>query len=188
MKTTAARDWMRVALTLVGATMAYNVIEAVVESDAGSYEATVTGSCGDIILVSAEVVVLRLPRVLVGPSDADVCEGETVTLSVSALDARGYVWRHDGVVVDGANGSAVVLDPVSPADAGEWQVEVLGDCGSVLPPPVDVQVSETCGFRFVRGDCNQDRRVDISDAINELDWLFRQGTRSEGRPRRSAAG
>lgn len=63
------------------------------------------------------------------PADVTACPGGPVILSVQTDgDAFGYQWTLDGVPINGATGSSLVINAAGPEDAGAYRVSVFGEC------------------------------------------------------------
>jgi hypothetical protein len=77
------------------------------------------------------------PIIATQPSNQVAFDGGTATFNVVASDALGYQWRKDGFdLVDGGNISGattdtLVIDPVSFADEGTYDVVITGLCADV---------------------------------------------------------
>ena len=64
-----------------------------------------------------------------------------------------------------------------------WRWRVVRNNGNLTVRPDDPMyfgfyyddVDPSCGSHFLRGDCNDDGSVDLSDAVCTLDWLFLGG-------------
>jgi len=87
------------------------------------------------------------PTVIVGPSDADVFEGQQALFQVLAAGRNGvtYLWRRDGVAIPGAFDSHFQTAPTTPSDdgavfsvvvtnGGAASVESAGALLTVRPP------------------------------------------------------
>ncbi len=73
-----------------------------------------------------------LPVITQQPQSADVCEGSSVTFSVSATGTNlTYQWRKDGEDIPGATSSSYTISSVSSSDVGNYDCVVSNDCGSV---------------------------------------------------------
>ncbi len=73
------------------------------------------------------------PAISLQPASETSYDGETVTLSVE-VDGQGpfeYQWKKDGVDIDGANDSQLVIDNASGANDGDYTVTVTSTAGSV---------------------------------------------------------
>jgi hypothetical protein len=128
-------QWKR-GTTNVGTGATLN-IASVSAGDAGTYTVTITNSFGTI---TSEAVTLTAtdgpvgPAITTQPSGAALEEGGSATLSVVATGNTPltYVWKKDGVVIDGApNASVLQLTGLTSEDAGTYTVEISNSVGSV---------------------------------------------------------
>lgn len=73
------------------------------------------------------------PELSVDLADVRVLEGGTATLSVTAAGSPPltFAWKKDGVAIEGAEGSQLILNEVAEEDAGEYMVTVSNDGGSI---------------------------------------------------------
>ena len=92
-------------------------------------------------------------------------DGEFRELPDYVVEAPDYHLRPDSPCIDSGTREA------APASDLEENVRPCG-------PGVDIGAFEMGGcapFRFLRGDCNGDANVDLSDAVCTLNWLFAGG-------------
>jgi hypothetical protein len=73
------------------------------------------------------------PQILATPVGAPVCPGASYTMSV---EVEGnvpllYQWFHAGTLIPGAIEPSYTISDFEPADAGEYYVEVVNNCGIV---------------------------------------------------------
>ncbi len=80
------------------------------------------------------------------PTDVTACSGGIVRLSVGAggTSPIQMQWRKDGVNVPGGTSSILTLDPLSPSDAGTYDVVVTNAEGSSTSDPAVLAVAD-CG-------------------------------------------
>lgn len=69
------------------------------------------------------------PVIVTQPSSQTAVRGANVTFTVAATNAQEYQWRRNGVVIAGANGSSLILNNITTADAGAYDVEVRNTAG-----------------------------------------------------------
>ncbi len=124
-------QWRRDGVGLVGASdPTYDVI-AVSIADAGEYDVVVSNAVGSVVSAPAIVTVDSAPAVVAAPVDQSVCLGASATFTVAVTEApTSYEWYRDGVSL-GLHGTELTIPVVSPADFGEYVVEVSAACGSV---------------------------------------------------------
>ncbi len=79
----------------------------------------------------ALLVVQGVPVIMSPPSSTASCFGDSVALSVSAINATSYQWRKGGVDIPGATSSFLLLKALSPSDTGSYSVVLTNKCGSV---------------------------------------------------------
>ncbi len=139
---------------LPGETTDTLVIDPVTALDAGSYTVVVSNECGSVESAPAVLTVETVPSIDTDPVDADVCEGDTVMLSVVASGAGpfSYQWRKDGIDLAGETADTLALGPVLVGDAGDYDVVVSNSCGSVTSAAATVTVAPL--YRFRTGNVN----------------------------------
>ena len=110
------------------------------------YRVVVGGTCTPGVTSDAGLLTIQQAPVITGqPSNQVVCEGSTVTFSVSAVGTGlTYQWSKGGVDIGGATSASLVLSSVSAADAGSYRVLVKGTCNTtgVLSSAVTLTVNE----------------------------------------------
>jgi hypothetical protein len=72
------------------------------------------------------------PSLLAGPSNQTVAAGESVSFTVTALDATAYQWRLGGHKIVDATNAAYVISSVAAAEAGLYSVEATNPYGSIV--------------------------------------------------------
>ena len=146
--------------SIAGAHGATLVVGPLSVTDAGAYDVIVTGLCGETVtsdpanlFVGQSVVIFNQPHGL------NACAG---TLQLLQVDATGtppltYQWRKNGVALSGQTSQLMVFNPITPVNAGSYDVIVTGvDC-SLQSAAAQVVVYTKLG------DLNLDGRVDLSD-------------------------
>ena len=88
---------------------------------------------------------LSLPRLLAAPVGGTVSEGARMVFTASAVGvpAPSYQWRHNGTLISGASDATLVLDPVQPADTGNYTVSAINAAGSVTSAVAALLVQTT---------------------------------------------
>lgn len=101
-------------------------------SQAGNYKAVVTGDCSSATSAEAVLLVGQTTTMATHPSNATVCEGETVNLTASANGAGiiSYQWKKGGVNIAGATSPILTFNNILTTDAGNYTVEASATCGS----------------------------------------------------------
>ncbi len=115
------------------------VIEGLSDHVATAVEQAADGQ----FLVAIEGRVVRTgplpPEITVQPEPVAVTVGEPISLSVEAPEATAFQWRVDGVPIAGQTGAMLQLASATLADAGFYDVEVIGDAATTtVPVRVDV--------------------------------------------------
>ena len=131
-QTNVTYQWYRDGEIIPNATSASYMIEEADESDEAAYTVVVSNTCHDVTSVAANVDVLFLdpPTLTMDlPSSVAQCEGEPVTLSVTANQTGlTYHWYHDGALIPGATGKTYTIPAMHAADAGAYYVLVANAC------------------------------------------------------------
>lgn len=136
-------QWRKNGADIPGANADSYSIPSVTVADTGEYDVVVTNANSQAISQDAVVVVAVQPAVDVHPQTQTACELEAVTLSVTASGAAlNYQWRVDNVDIPGATGDTLVLDPVSLADAGDYDVVVTNICGTATSSVAVLTIDE----------------------------------------------
>ncbi len=136
-------QWFVDGSPIAGATSASFDVAAAATADAGNYTVEVSNACGTVTSGGGNLSVLTPPSVT-DPADADVCEGDPISMSVTASGSSPftYQWRRDGVDIPGATMSSFDIPSPVASDAGSYDVVVSNDCGSVTSGSANVTVGE----------------------------------------------
>lgn len=96
-----------------------------------TYTVTVTNAANCSATASATISIGTATSISTQPVSQTACTGSNVTFNVIASGTNlSYVWKRGNTTV-GTNSSSLVLSGVSALDAGNYTVEVTGDCGVV---------------------------------------------------------
>ena len=157
-------QWQKDSATLIdggsisGATNGALTISSLSVADAGWYSVIVTGPAGAITSAPTQVTVQAPPEILSGPHAVTALRGSRVELTVSAAgSALSYQWQYEGLDVEGATNSTMVLDDVQPYNAGRYVAVIRNDVGSINSTParlnvlVPPQVMEFLGISTLPG-------------------------------------
>jgi hypothetical protein len=153
-------QWRKDTSDIGGATSDTLTLSNVTSGDAGDYDVVVSNACGSQTSAVAVIEVGTAPVISADPQSQSVCPGGSVTLSVAATGngTLTYEWRLDGNTIAGATGATYEINPVTPADLGNYDVLVTGDCGTV--PSAVATVSQGSSSS---GDLDCDGDVDLGD-------------------------
>jgi hypothetical protein len=120
--------WFKGPALFLGTNSSITIADVTAES-AGTYTVVVTGACGTPITNSAVLVVNSDTLVTVPPSNSTNCPGTTANFSVNATGtALTYQWYAGTNLLANQTNSTLTLSNVSPADAGCYNVVVVGAC------------------------------------------------------------
>ena len=121
-------------------------------TDAAFYSVRITNAFGSVTSQVARLFVPD-PFIRVQPASLPALPGQTVTFSVTAGGTAPltYQWRHDGLPLDGAASSALVLTNVQSSDAGAYDVVVTNSQGSIVSSPALMSVNLAAATSFNPG-------------------------------------
>jgi hypothetical protein len=126
-------QWRKNGTDIVGAYGTTFTINNITAADFGSYDVIVTGSCTKDTSLAATLTVAPSTTVATQPVPQTVCAGNNVTF-ISAGSGSGtlrYQWRKAGVDILNATSATFTITGVATSDAGNYDVVITGDCGSV---------------------------------------------------------
>jgi len=140
-------QWHLDGAPIPGATSSTYMVSSVTTADDGVYTASVTNDCGSETSAPADVVIRVAPTISQDPVGGLLCEGDTLTLSVTAEGSAPltYQWARDGLPLDAsANPSAATALLIIPntlaSDSGTYTVTVTNNCGSATSAGASVTV------------------------------------------------
>lgn len=126
---TVTYQWRKAATPISGATSATFVINPVALSDAGSYNCVVTDDCGSVTSTGATLNVNEQVQIVTQPSNATVCIGDPINLSVTATGTGlTYQWRKNSTPISGATSSTYSIGSAILTNSGNYDVVVSGTC------------------------------------------------------------
>jgi hypothetical protein len=122
--------WKKDGIVLTSATNEMTVASATA-SDAGTYSVEITGACNTVTNIATLTV--NEPTTASSLTDSIVCPSKPAAFAttVSGTGPFSYVWKKNGVVLDGATTNSFSIAEVTAADAGTYTVEVTGTCNIV---------------------------------------------------------
>ena len=137
-------------VAIPGANESSYTIESVGPDAAGQFHVVVSNPYGSDESEPATLTVLDStpPNIIDQPQDADVCDGEGITLSVTAdgSEPLSYQWREfdpineEWVDIPGATSETYTIDPVSTEDTGDYDVVITNVCDEVISDPATLTV------------------------------------------------
>ena len=124
-------------------TLVIFVVQNALRAPVGTYDVVVTNGCGSVISDPATLSVDVPPAITAHPQSTAVCDQGSTTLSVTAAGTGPltYQWRLGGVDLPGETSATMLLDPVTPADAGDYDVIVTNGCGQVTSAVATIVVN-----------------------------------------------
>ncbi|RYZ23080.1 MAG: hypothetical protein EOO16_06410 [Chitinophagaceae bacterium] len=137
--------WRKDGAVISGAFTNTLTLPNVTAADAGSYTVNVAAACGSVTS-GAALLTLNTPTAIIqAPAAATVCAQQPVSFSVLAggSGTLAYQWRRNGAAISGATANTYTIAATTPADAGNYDVQVSGTCGTVGSTPVALTVN-TC--------------------------------------------
>ena len=139
-------QWKKDGSDISKATNATYSKSGALPADAGSYTCVVTGAGGSVTSNPATVTVNALPVITQQPTNQEITEGETLTLSVDATGATSYQWKKDDVNIPSATAATYTKESATSADdAGSYTCVVTGAGGSVTSNAATVTVNPVGG-------------------------------------------
>lgn len=136
-------QWRKNGNNLAGATAASYALAAATTDDAGVYDVSVTGACGNVVSDNASLTVKTPVSLTAQPVSQTVCAGAPVSFSVTASGTGPltYQWRKNNVNLPGATGSVYQIAAASAVEAGAYDVSVTGACGNVTSPAATLNIN-----------------------------------------------
>jgi len=145
---TLTYQWSKNGTAISGATNPALNINNASASDDADYSVVVTGSCGTATSNTAHltVTVVNPPAISSQPASATQCAGTNASFSVTASVSTGsisYQWKKNGVNISGATASSLTLNNISPSDAANYTVDVIGVGGTTTSNAATLSVNPT---------------------------------------------
>ncbi|AKC04869.1 tail protein [Escherichia phage vB_EcoM_AYO145A] len=134
-------QWKKDGSDIPSATNATYSKSGALPADAGSYTCVVTGAGGSVTSNPATVTVNALPVITQQPTNQEITEGDTLTLSVVATGATGYQWKKGEENILDATTATYTKEGAITADAGSYTCVVTGAGGSVTSNAATVTVN-----------------------------------------------
>ncbi len=112
-------------------------------AQAGGYSVIVTNPAGAITSLVATLTVLVPPGIVSPPGSQHLVQGSPVTFNVSASGTAplAYQWRFNSAVIAGATGPTFTIPSVQPGDAGDYDVTISNQAGTITSPTATLTVS-----------------------------------------------
>jgi HYDIN/CFA65/VesB family protein/Ig-like domain-containing protein/immunoglobulin I-set domain protein len=100
----------------------------------GTFRCVISSPCGvDVISNEVSVFVKAKPAITGQPASQDLCSGDVLTLTVSAVGEEiEYQWMKDGQNIDGEMSATYQKSGIAAADAGSYTCLVSGECDPAI--------------------------------------------------------
>lgn len=122
-------QWRHEGAPVAGATESSYTIASAVAGDAGRYDVVVSGTCSPAATSNFGIVQIASPAAITQqPQSQTVCENSTVSLTVEATGVQSYIWRKNGVTINGATGPTYTISSAGAGAEGAYTVTVMGLC------------------------------------------------------------
>jgi hypothetical protein len=139
-----AYQWQMDGTNLSGQTSASIELTNVSSAAQGTYQVILTNQYGSVTSAPASLTVITeivAPAIIAGPQSQTNLLGGTVTFSVTATGTSpSYQWQFDGSDLTGQLNTNLVLNNLSAAAQGSYQVRVFNSSGSVTSAPATLTV------------------------------------------------
>ena len=127
-------QWLKNGTAVAGANGLTLTLTNATAADAGAYTVTITNSLGTATSSAAQITVNAAPTAptfAAAPQSQTAIAGAAVIFSVdvSGVPAPALQWLKDGSGIDGATSSTLILNNVSPTDAGLYAVTASNASG-----------------------------------------------------------
>src|SRR5688572_27142157 len=124
-------QWTKDGAPLNGQTNNSLVITNVASINAGQYCVQVTGNCTSV--TNCATLTVKTNTSATALANLTVCPGETATFSTvaSGTGPFSYQWTKDNAVLNGQTNNSLVITNVASINAGQYCVQVTGNCTSV---------------------------------------------------------
>lgn len=116
-------QWKINSQPLAGATAS-----SIAATSPGVYSLDVANACGSTASSNAVTITVLTPpdiRTVVASGSTELCEGETVILSVTGQTGVSYQWKRNGADLQFANSSVLIA-----SQSGEFTVSMTNSCGT----------------------------------------------------------
>ena len=145
-------QWLKNGAPLSGATSSGYSINAVKDTDSGSYRLVITGAGGTVTSTAAILTVLppAPPSVQFWPTSANVVSlGASSSFSISGISGTApftYQWTKNGVPIPGATNSTLSFSSVTPADLATYTLTISNEGGVTTSPGMRLRLASPSPF------------------------------------------
>ncbi len=126
-------QWQFNSVNIPSATNSSFSFSNVQSNKQGNYAVSVSNTSGSIISSNATLTVVTQPSITVQPTNATVNQGNTTnfTVTASGTPTLNYQWQLGGSNIAGATNSIYTIANAQSAQAGNYQVIITNNYGSV---------------------------------------------------------
>lgn len=135
-------QWSVNGTNIPGATNLVLTLTGIQPSQSGGYTITVSNLIGSVTSNPADLLVLTVPLIAVGPVSKTVLPGGSVVFEVFAAGGQplAYQWNFGTNDISGATNSSLSLLNVQSSQAGGYSVTVFNSFGQVTSLPAQLRV------------------------------------------------
>ena len=121
---------------------------SVIPAACDSYTATCVN--GSVMSPASNALIAQAsnPTITNQPQASTVCAGRSATLSVVATGAISYQWRRNGTNISGETNASLIVNNVTAANAGPYDVLVNSKCGSITSQAASFSISTGPSLSF----------------------------------------
>lgn len=138
-------QWRKNGVDIDGQTSSVLNIAAVGAGDVDAYTCFISNSCGNATTSPANLTMKTAPTVAQQPVAAELCEGQSLSLSVgySGTEPVTVQWQRNETDIPGAVGPLYSVMAVGQNDSGSYRAVLTNSCGSVTSDAAAISVSTT---------------------------------------------
>ncbi len=135
-------QWRKNGTNIAGATSAGLTLTNITAADAASYDAVITGTCGNLTSNMASLTVNTAPAITGQPVSLTQCEGTNATFTVTATGTGlTYQWRRNAVNIPSATNASYTINNITASDAASYTVVITGTCGNLTSTAATLTVN-----------------------------------------------
>lgn len=150
-------QWRKNGAAVTGANAASLVLNNVQAADAGSYDAVVSNVAGSATSAAASLTIegrppVAPPTITAQPQNIAAPAGSNVILHVGVAGTAPFKfqWRMNGNELPGANSASLVLNTITAANTGRYDVIVANEAGGVTSESATLTVEEAPFLEITR--------------------------------------
>jgi Immunoglobulin I-set domain. len=126
-------QWKKNGFNIPGATQSTLTFNPVSYTDTASYSCLVYNTCGSVLSDAAYLNINVPPVIQTQPSSLLTCVGDIDFFHIDVTgDSLFYQWRFEESNIPGATSQDHLINPVTLADIGVYDVIVWNTCGTVV--------------------------------------------------------